>query len=124
MNTSERNVTVGSVSMPGLVDLQKFMLSYRYHIAAFAIAPVSPPMTRLMLWITSFNRCRTSLSLLLSNVFLKVTAVNFKADFINSGAFQYLVCSVGAPPTCTSSTINFRGVVGPFLDEVCSSSIV
>ena len=42
LNTSEQNVTVRSVLIAGLVDLQKFMLSDRYHLTASAIAPVSP----------------------------------------------------------------------------------
>ena len=33
LNTSERNVTAGSVLIPGLVDLEKFMLSDRYHLS-------------------------------------------------------------------------------------------
>ena len=81
-------------------------------------------MMGLMLWITSFNCCRTSLLLLLSNVFLKVIAVYFKADSTISGAFQCSACSVGAPPTHTPSTINFLGVKGPFLDQLSPYSIV
>ena len=79
---------------------------------------VCPSMMGLMLWITSFNRWRTSLLLLLLNVFLKMRAMYFKADSNISGAFQCSACSSGAPHTCTSSTINFLVVEGPFLDEV------
>ena len=88
---------------------------------ASALAKVCPSMAGLMLWITSFNRCRMSLLLLLLNVFLKVRAVYFKAESTISGAFQCSACSAGAPPTCTSSTISFLGVEDPFLDEVVPS---
>ena len=47
-----------------------------------------PDLSGLMLWITSFNCCRTSLLLLLLNVFLKIRAVYLKADSTISGAFQ------------------------------------
>ena len=87
LNTPERNVTAGSILMPGLVDLQKFMFSDRYHLRASALARVCPSMMGLMLWITSFNRCRTSHLLLLLNVFLKVRPVYFKVDSAISGAF-------------------------------------
>ena len=125
LNTSERNVTVGSVLMPGLADLQKFMFSDRYHFTASLLARVCPLMTSLKLWIMSFNCCRTSLLLLLSNVFLKKRAVHFiKADSTISGAYQCSACSAGVPPTCISFTINFLGVEGPLLNEVDLSSIV
>ena len=39
-NTSERNVIGGSVLTPGLVDLQKFMFSDRYHLRASTLARV------------------------------------------------------------------------------------
>ena len=81
-------------------------------------------MTGLMLWITSFNRCRTSLLLLLLNVFLKVSTVYLKEDSTISGVFQCSACSAGAPPTCTSSTINLVGVEGQFSDEVGPSRVV
>ena len=76
-------------------------------MTASALARVFPTMTGLMLWITSFNLCRASLLLLLSNVFLKVRVVYLKANSTILGAFQCSACLVGAPPTCTSSTINF-----------------
>ena len=118
MNTSEQNVTAGSILMPGLVDLQKFMFSDRYHLTASALAQVCPLMTVLMLWTTSFNRCRASLLSLVLNAFLKVRVVYFKADFTISGTFQRSTCSAGATPTCTPYTISFLGVEGPFLEEV------
>ena len=37
LNTSERKVTAGSVLTPGLVYLQKFMFSDRYHLTASAL---------------------------------------------------------------------------------------
>ena len=58
MNTSEQNVTAGTILMPGLVDLQKFMFSDRYHLTAPTLVRVCLSMTGLMLWITSFNRCK------------------------------------------------------------------
>ena len=61
---------------------------------------------------------------MMSNVFLKVRAVYFKADSTISGAFQCSACLVGAPPACTSSTIDFLGVEGPFLNEVDPSRVV
>ena len=75
--------------MPGLVNLQKFTFSDSYHLAASTLALVSPWMTGLMLWITSFNRCKMSLLLLLLNVFLKVRPVYFNVDSTISGAFQF-----------------------------------
>ena len=72
-----------------LVDLQKFIFSDRCHLAASTLARVCPSMTGLMVWITSFNRYRTSPLLLLLNFFLKVTAEYFKEDSTISGAFQY-----------------------------------
>ena len=121
---SEQNVTARSVLIPGLMDLQKFIFNDRYHLRASALAWVFPSMTSLMLWITYFNRCSTSLLLLLLNVFLKVRIVYFKADSTISGAFQCSVCSAGVWPTCTSSTINFLGVEGLFLDEVGPCRVV
>ena len=101
LKTSERNVITGSVLMLGLVDLQKFMFSDRYYLTTSTLARVYPSMTGLILWITSFNRCRMSVLLLVSNIFLKVRAVYFKVDSTISGAFQCLTCLSGAPPTCT-----------------------
>ena len=124
LNTSELNLTTGSVLTLGLVDLQKFMFSDRYHLTASALAQVCPSMTGLMLWLTSFNCCRTSLLLLVLNAFLKVRAAFFKMDSTISGAFQCSTCSAGAPLTCTSSIIIFLSVEGPFLDEVGSSRVV
>ena len=88
----EQNVTAKSVLTPGFVELQKFMFSDRYHLAVSTLARVCPSMTCLMLRITSFNCCRTSLLLLLLNVFLKVRAVYFKADSTISSAFQCSAC--------------------------------
>ena len=124
LNTSEWNVTARSVLTAGLVHLQKFMFSDRYHLTDFVLTRGCPSMTGLMLWIASFNRCRISLLLLLWNAFLKVRAVYFKADSTTSGAFQCSACSPGAPPTCTSSIINFLGVEGPFSNEVGPSRVV
>ena len=107
LNTSERNVTARSDLKAGLVDLQKFMFSDRYHLTASALTRVCPSITGLMLWIASFNCCRMYLLLLLLNAFLKVRAVYFKADSLISLAFQCSACSAGAPPTWTSSAINF-----------------
>ena len=109
---------------PGFVDLQKFVLSDRYHLTASTLARVCPSMTGLMVWITDFNCCRTCLLLLLSNVFLKVRAVYFKVDCAVLGVFKCSACSAGALPTCTSSTINFLGVEDPFLNEVGPSCVV
>ena len=80
-------------------------------------------MTGLILRIASFNRSSTSLLLLVLNAFLKVKAVYFKVD---STIFrcQCSTYSAGAPRTCTSSTINFLGAEGPFLDEVGSSRVI
>ena len=99
-------------------ELAEFMFSDRYHLTFSASAAVCPLMTGLMLWITVFSYWRTSLLLLLLNVFQKVRAVYFKVDATISGACQSSACLSGAPPTCTSSTMNFLGVEGPFLDEV------
>ena len=123
-STSEQNVTAESLLTVGFVDLQKFMFSDRYHLTASALTRVCPSMTGLMLWIASFNRCRMSLLLLLLNAFLKVRAVYFKADSTISGAFQCSACSAGAPPICTSSTINVLGVEGPFSNELSPSRVV
>ena len=126
LNTSEWNVTGWSVLTPRLVGLwfvAVFMFSDRYHLKSSALARVCPSMTGHMLWITSFNRCRTSLLLLVLNIFLKVRAVYFKAEFTISGAFQCSTCSAGTPSTCTS-TINFVGVEGPFADKVSPSRVV
>ena len=124
LNTSEQNITARSVLTPELVDLQKFMFSGRYNLIPSALAGVCPWMAGHMIWITSFNHCRMSLLLLMSNIFLKVRVVYFKENFTISGGFQCLACSVGAPSTCYSSTINFLGIEGPFLDEVGPSSSV
>ena len=97
LNTSEQNVIAGSVLTPGLVDLQKFMFSDRYHLTASALARVCPSFC-LMLWITTFNRCTMSHLLLLLNVFLKVRSMYFKADSSILGDFQCSACSAGAPP--------------------------
>ena len=80
LNTSEQNLTAGSVLTPELVDLQKFMFSDGYDLTISMLARVCLSMAGLMLWIIFFIRCRTSLLLLLLNVFLKVTAVYFRAD--------------------------------------------
>ena len=106
------------------IKLQQFMFSDIYDLTASALSRVCPSMTGLMLWISSFNRFRTSLLLLVLNVFLKVRAVYFKVDSTISDAFQCSTCSAGALPTCTSSTINFLGVEGPFLHEVGPSRVV
>ena len=124
LNNFKQNVTSRSVLTPGLVDFQKLMLSDRYHLTASTLGRVCPLMMGLMLWISSFSCCRASLLLLLLNVFLKVRAVYFRMDSTISGVFQYSVRSAGTPPTCTSSTINFLGVEGPFLGEVNPSRAV
>ena len=90
LNTSEKNVTSRPVFTPGLVDLQKFMFSERYHLTASVLTRNCLSMMGLMLWITSFNRSRMSLSLLLLIAFLKVRAVYFKVDSTILGAFQCL----------------------------------
>ena len=108
----------GSLFTPGLVDLQKFILSDRYHLTASALGRVCPWMTGLTLWITSFNCCRTSILLLMLNVFLKVKAVYFKVESTISSDSQCSTCSICALPTCSCSTIKSLGVEGPFLDEV------
>ena len=122
--TQQWNVTVGSTLSLRLTNLHTFMFSGRYHLTTSAFAWFSPSMMGLMLLITSFNRYRTFLLLLLLNVFVKVRAVYFNADSTISGAFQCSACSAGAPPTCTSSTISFWGVGGPFLDEVGQYRVV
>ena len=76
-------------------------------MTASALARICRLMTGLMLWITSFNCYRAPVLLLLSNVFLKVRVVFFKADATILGAFQCSACLVVAPSTCTFSTINF-----------------
>ena len=76
-------------------------------MTASALARICRLMTGLMLWITSFNCYRAPVLLLLSNVFLKVRVVFFKADATILDAFQCSACLVVAPSTCTSSTINF-----------------
>ena len=124
LNTSGRNVTVGSILTPGFVDLQKFMFNDRYHLTVSAVARVCALMTGLMLWIMSSNRYRITLLLLLSNVFLKVRAVYFNVVSFISGAFLCSAFSIRALHTCTSSTINFVGVEGSFLDEVDPCSTV
>ena len=124
LKTCQWNVTAGSVLTAGFVDLHKFMFTDRYHLTASTLTRVCPSMTGLMLWIVSFNRCRIFLLLLLLNAILKVRTVYFKADYTISGAFQCSACSAGAPPTCTSSTINFLGVEGPFSNAVGPSRVV
>ena len=104
--------------------LQKLMFSDRYHLSASTLARVCSSMTGFMQKKTSSNRCRASLLLLLSNVFLKIRAVYFKADSNISGTFHCSTWSVDAPPTCTSSTINFLGAEGTFVDEVGPFSVV
>ena len=122
LNTSEWNIAARSVLMPGLVDLQKFMFLNKYHLTASVLVWVCPSMTGLMLWITSFNRCKTFILMLPLNLFLKVRVAYFKANSITSSAFQ---CSAtGAPPNSTSSTINILILEGPFFDEMGPSSVV
>ena len=75
LNTSEQNITAGSVLKPGLQELWKFMFSDRYQFTASTLVWICPSMTGVMLWITSFNRWKASLLLLLLNVFLKVRTV-------------------------------------------------
>ena len=81
LNTSEQKVIVGSVLTRGLLDLQKFMFSKRYDLTASALTRVCPSMTGLMLGIT-FKSLQDVFLLLLLNAFLKVRAVNFKADLL------------------------------------------
>ena len=81
-------------------------------------------MTNLMLWITAFNRCRTSLLLLKLDAFLKVRAVSFKVDSTILGDLQCSTCSAGALPTSTFSTINFIGAEVPFSNKVGPSRVV
>ena len=71
-----------------------------------------------------FQSLQMSFLLLLLNAFLKVSSVYFNADSTISGAFQCSACSAGTLPTCTSSTINFLDVEGPFSNEVGLSRIV
>ena len=61
LNTSEQNVTAGSVLKPGLQELWKFMFSDRYQLTASTLVCVCPSMTGVMLWIASFNRWKASL---------------------------------------------------------------
>ena len=49
LNTSELNVTAGSVLIVGLVDLPKLMFSDRYHLTASVLTQVCPSMMGLML---------------------------------------------------------------------------
>ena len=109
---------------PRACGLAEFIFSDRYYLTASALARVCPLMMGLMLWIASFNRCRTSLLLLVLNAFLKVRAVCFKAGSTISSVFQCSKCSAGAPPTCTFSTIIFLGVEGPFTDAVGPSRVI
>ena len=67
--------------------LAEFMFSDRYHLTGSALARVCPLMMVLVLWITYFNHCRTSLLLLLLNIFLKVGAMYFKTDSATSSVF-------------------------------------
>ena len=105
-------------------DLQKFMSSDSYHLTASALAQVCPSMTRLMLWIASFEWCKMPFLLLLLNAFLKVRAKSFKADSAISGAFRCSACLEGTPLTCTTSTFNFVGAEGPFFNKVDPSGVV
>ena len=98
LNIFEQNVTARSFLTFELLDLQRFMFSDRYHLTVSALARVSPSTMGLMVWITSFNGCRTSILLLLWNVFLKVGAVYFIADSTISGVFQCSACLVGHSP--------------------------
>ena len=109
LNNSKQNITGGSVLTARLVVLQKLMFSDRYHVTASALTWFFSSITGLMLWITSFNRYRTSLLLLVLNALRKVRVVYFKVDYTISGAFQYSACSAGAPSTYTFSTIDFWG---------------
>ena len=124
LNTSKWNITGESVLMPELADLQKFMFSDRYHLTGSALTRVCPSMTGLVLWITTFNCCRKSLLLVVLNVFLKARGVYFKAESLASGPLECSACSAAGPPNCTSYTINFVGVEGPFSDEVSPSTAV
>ena len=49
LNTSEQKITTESVLTSGLMDLQKFMFSDRYHLKASVLARVCLSMTGLML---------------------------------------------------------------------------
>ena len=89
LNISEQNVAAGSLFTLGLVGLQKFIFSDRYHLTASVLAQVCPSMTVVMLWITSFNCCGTSILLLMLNAFLKVKAVYFKVETTISGFFYF-----------------------------------
>ena len=114
----DRNVTTESFLIPELADVQKFMFSDKYYLTASGLARVCPSMMSLVLWITSFNCCRTSLLFLMLNVLLKKKAVYLNANSPISGAFWCSACSVGVPSTCTFSTMNFLGVERSFTDEV------
>ena len=111
LNTSKQNIAAGSVLPAGLVVLQKLMFSDRYHVTASALTWVFSSMTGLMLWITTFNRYRASLLLLVLNALRKVRVAYFKVDYTISGAFQYSACSAGAAFTYTFSTIDFWGSI-------------
>ena len=50
--------------------------------------------------------------------------MHFKTDSTISGAFQCSACSARAPPTCTSSIINFLGNEGPFSNEVGPPKVI
>ena len=62
------------------------MFNDRYNLTGSALTPAFPLMIGLVVWMTSFNCCRTSLLLLLSNFFLKVRALYFKVNSAISGA--------------------------------------
>ena len=104
LNTYEWNITTGSVMTPRIVDLQKFMFNDRYHLTASALARVCPLITSLIVWITSFNRCRTSLLMLLSNVFLKVRVGYFRENSAISAGFPCSACIC----ICTTHLHNFH----------------
>ena len=103
--------------MPGLVDLQKFMFSNRYHLKASALSRVWPS-------LTSFNRCRMSLVLLLLNAFLKVRAMYFKADSTDSGAFPMLIMFSRCTTHLHFLHNQFLRCEGPFSNEVGPSRFV
>ena len=110
--------------MPGLVDLQKFIFSDRYHLTPSVLARVCPSMTSLMQWITSFNCCRTSILLLMLSAFLKLKAVYFKVEFTISDFFYF---DVQHAHWCTSHLHLLHhqlfDVEDPFLEEVVTSSV-
>ena len=125
LNVFEWHVTARSVLTLGLVDLEEFMFSDRYHLAGSALTQVCPSVTGIMLWINS-NCCRVSLLLLVQSEgdFMKVTVMYFKVDSTILGGFQCSTCSAGAPLTYTQvGVVSFLGVEGPFLDKVGPSRV-